>query len=490
MAPGISGFSLYLPPYRVQLESWCEWNNQPWEKFRSVVGRSFRMRAPRQSVYTFAATAVWRLIRDYDIDPTQVGLLALGTESSTDNSAGAVIVKGMVNEALAAAGLPLLARDCEVPEFKQACLGGVYGMKAALRYLATDGRGRQAIVVCADIAEYARGGSGEPTQGAGAVAMLLESDARLLEVDLAGAGSDSDYRVADFRKPFTRFRNQPDRDDGQLQDLPMFNGHYSTSCYIDATHHAMTAMLDKRPGRNLDYFHDIDAVFMHRPYHQMPTTGWVMAYLFTLAHDTDGHDELRALAAGAGVDADRLSAELLAPKPFGITGAQLAENTGDAFPLARRARNQLRKTPLWDTLVREKLGLGSEAMRDLGNLYTAALPAWLAAGLHQALTDGLDLADQDWLALGYGSGDAAEALPLRVVAGWQDAAARINFDRALLGAVDLNETQYVDVHAGRLIDVTPPAHDEFVVDHVGTSNGPDFFDEGVEYYRYVVDSTE
>ena len=486
MAPGISGFSLYLPPYRVQLEEWCAWNDQPWEKFRSVVGRSFRMRAPGQSVYTFAATAVWRLIRDYDIDPAQVGLLALGTESSTDNSAGAVIVKGIVNEALAAAGLPLLARDCEVPEFKQACLGGVYGVKAALRYLATDGRGRQAIVVCADIAEYARGGSGEPTQGAGAVAMLLESDARLLEVDLAGAGSDSDYRVADFRKPFARFRNQPARADGQLQDLPMFNGHYSTSCYIDATHHAMTAMLDKRPGRNLDYFHDIDAVFMHRPYHQMPTTGWVMAYLFALAHDDiDGHDELRTLAAAAGVDADLLIAELLAPTPFGVIGAQLAENTGDVFPLARRVRNQLRKSPLWDTLVREKLGLGSEAMRDLGNLYTAALPAWLAAGLHQALTDGLDLADQNWLALGYGSGDAAEALPLRVVTGWQGAAARINFDRALLGAVDLNETQYIDVHEGRLIDITPPAQDEFVVDHVGTSNGPDFFDDGVEYYRYV-----
>ncbi|WP_104089248.1 hydroxymethylglutaryl-CoA synthase family protein [Cryobacterium sp. N19] len=491
MAPGISGFSLYLPPYRVQLEAWCAWNDQPWEKFRSVVGRSFRMRAPAQSVYTFAANAVWRLIRDYDIDPSQVGLLALGTESSTDNSAGAVIVKGMVNEALAAAGLPQLARDCEVPEFKQACLGGVYGVKAALRYLATDGRGRQAIVVCADIAEYARGGSGEPTQGAGAVAMLLESDARLLEVDLAAAGSDSDYRVADFRKPFARFRNQPARDDGQVQDLPMFNGHYSTSCYIDATHHAMTAMLEKRPGRSLDYFHDIDAVFMHRPYHQMPTTGWVMAFLFALAHDDDGHDQLRALAADARVDADLLLEELLAPSPFHGNGADLAENTGDVFPLARKVRNQLRKTPLWDTLVEDKLRLGSEAMRDLGNLYTAALPAWLAAGLQQALTDRIELTDQNWLALGYGSGDAAEALPLRVVAGWQEAARRINFESALVGAIDLNEAQYIDVHEGRRIEnIAPPARDEFVIDHVGTSNGPDFFDEGVEYYRYVVGSAE
>ena len=179
--PGISGLSLYLPHYRVRLEDWSDWNGEPWGRVQGVVGRSFRMRGPGQSVYTLAANAVWRLLRDYDIDPSRVGMLALGTESSSDNSAGAVIVKGMINDALVAQGRPELARDCEVPEFKHACLGGVYGLKAALRYLSADGAGRLAIVVCADIAEYAIGSSGEPTQGAGAVAMLVDGDGRLLE---------------------------------------------------------------------------------------------------------------------------------------------------------------------------------------------------------------------------------------------------------------------------------------------------------------------
>ncbi|MBC7443516.1 MAG: hydroxymethylglutaryl-CoA synthase family protein [Ramlibacter sp.] len=487
MTPGISGFSLFVPPYRVQLEDWCEWNDQPWNKVQNVVGRSFRMRGPGQSVYTLAANAVWRLIRDYDIDPSRVGFLALGTESSSDNSAGAVIVKGMVNEALNAHGLPQLARDCEVPEFKQACLAGVYGVKAALRYLATDGADRQAIVVSADIAEYARGGSGEPTQGAGAVAMLLESAPRLLEVNLAGSGSDSDYRVADFRKPFARFRGQPPRDDGQMQDLPVFNGRYSTSCYIDATHHAMAAVLRKRAGRALDYFDAVDRVFMHRPYHQMPATGWVMAYLFTLAADAEsGRDQLRAHCADAGIDAELLLAELRAPSPFHGNGAEIGEITGDVFPLSRRLRQHLRSTELWGSLVRDKLGLGSEAMRDLGNLYTAALPAWLASGLQQALAEGLELAGQEWLALGYGSGDAAEALPMRVVPGWQAAAARINFESALNDPIDLTEAQYIALHEGRLGEfVAAEPSDVFVVDHLGTSNGPDFYDQGIEYYRYV-----
>jgi Hydroxymethylglutaryl-coenzyme A synthase N terminal len=125
-------------------------------------------------------------------------------ESATDNSAGAVIVKGMVDQGLRSLGLPALARDCEVSEFKQACLGGLYALKGAARWLACEGQGRTAIAVASDIAEYQRGSSGEPTQGAGAVAFALESSPRLLALDLAGSASASAYRGFDFRKPFAR----------------------------------------------------------------------------------------------------------------------------------------------------------------------------------------------------------------------------------------------------------------------------------------------
>ena len=215
---GISGLAAYVPPYRVWLEDWCEWTGNHWPKTREVVGRSFRLRGQNHSVYTLAATAVMRLIRQYDIDPARVKFLGLGTESSTDNSAGAIIIKGMIDQALVAEGKKPISRSCEVPEFKHACLGGIYGMKGALRHLALDGAGGQAIVVCADIAEYARGSSGEPTQGAGAVAMLLEENPTLAEVDLIRSGSASDYRIMDFRKPMLRFCGQDRSESHQEQD--------------------------------------------------------------------------------------------------------------------------------------------------------------------------------------------------------------------------------------------------------------------------------
>ena len=485
---GISGLALYLPPYRVQLEDWCDWNSQPWDKIRKVVGRSFRMRGPEQSVYTLAANAAWRLIQAYDLDPRDIGYLALGTESSSDNSAGAVIVKGMLDDALSAHGQPAMSRECEVPEYKHACLGGVYALKGALRYLATDGAGRKAIVVCSDIAEYERGSSGEPTQGAGAVAILLESDPALLHIDLSQSGSASDYRMVDFRKPFARFRGQPQRHDGQMQDLPVFNGRYSTSCYVDATREAMNAMLAKRGGgRRADYFHAVDAVFMHRPYHRMPSAGWATAYLFALADgDADNHAELAEYAEKAGVDYDALMQEIAGVTPSMRDRVAAGASGDDAFPLASEVLRGLRGTEVWKNLVGRKLALGSEMMSDLGNLYTAALPAWLAAGFTQAHEDTLALGGQHWLALGYGSGDAAEALPMRVAEGWEAAAARINFRDALGSPVDLNVEQYAALHDGKPADLTPvPAVDEFVVDHIGQTDEPNFHDIGIEYYRYV-----
>ena len=90
---GISGFALYTPPFKVSLERWCEWTGNPWDKVSAVVGRSFRQPGAHESIYTMAANAVLRLIEQYDIDPDEVGFLGFGTESSTDNSAGAVIVQ-------------------------------------------------------------------------------------------------------------------------------------------------------------------------------------------------------------------------------------------------------------------------------------------------------------------------------------------------------------------------------------------------------------
>ena len=483
---GISGLAAYIPPYRVWLEDWCQWTGNQWPKVREVVGRSFRVRGPDQSVYTMAATAVMRLIRQYDIDPARIKFLGLGTESSTDNSAGAIIVKGMVDRALETQGKPPIARSCEVPEFKHACLGGVYGMKGALRHLALDGAGGQAIVVCADIAEYARGSSGEPTQGAGAVAMLLEEDPKLAAVDLINSGSASDYRIIDFRKPMLRFCGQDRSETHQVQDYPVFNGKYSTTCYIDETLHALTDMYEKRGLNASEYLQSLKTIFMHRPYRKMPETGYALAYLFALG--SGGPEDLAELASycyQAGVEPEQLLKEMLS-KPQ-VAGLAVPERHNfEAFPLTMAVFRIFRAARKYRREILDKLALGSDTMLDLGNLYTAALPAWMAAGFEQAADEHRDMAGEEILTFGYGSGDAAEVIPLFVADDWQDATAKIHFADSMKFAVDLNQKQYADLHDGRRVtDLEYLPKDEFIIEKIGRTDHRQFQDMGIEYYRYV-----
>jgi hydroxymethylglutaryl-CoA synthase len=486
---GISGLALYTPPLKVSLERWCEWTGNTWDKVSAVVGSAFRQPAKHESIYTMAANAVLRLIDQYDIDPRQVGFFAFGTESSTDNAAGAVIVRGMVDRALEARGQPRLARACEVPEIKHACLGGIYAVKGAVRYLATDGRGKKAIVVCGDIAEYERGSSGEQTQGAGTVAILLEQDPKLCRIDLANTGTSSDFRGVDFRKPVARhfaidYAPQTER----YADFPVFNGKYSTFCYLDAVTHAARAMFERLDVDPKAFYENVGAIFMHRPFHWMPVNGMTSMYVWALAESEDGRRELAALADVAKVPVAAVLSEIRESRDL-FDGVLTRGIDSEPYPNAAAVVKAARNAPALKAILRDKLRLGSDSMRELGNLYTAALPAWLAAGFEHALKDGVELAGQTLLAVGYGSGDAAEAIPMQVSKHWKEAAAKIGFERALKGAIELTREQYELRHDGQDVEIPYAPSGEFVIERVGHRVTGDFQDVGVEYYRYVPDQT-
>jgi len=485
---GVSGMSLYLPRPRVSLEDWCAWTGNPWDKIRAVVGTGFRCPDTNEDVYTMAANAVLRLILQYELDPRRIRFLGLGTESSKDNSAGAVIVRGMLDRALQHLEMPTLARDCEVPEFKHACLGGVYALKNAVRYVRTEDDDCLAIAVAADIAEYERGSSGEQTQGAGAVAMLVEREAALFEVPLEACGSASQYRGPDFRKPFRRhlLNGNFRRPATALHDYPVFSGRYSTFAYLDETLWAFRAMA-RRTGRSVgELLRSSDSIFFHRPYHHMPLQGLAYLWLDSLA-GAGREDEaaLDSICAAAGVCADQARAELRGdPDLF----AQLVAEgqPRDLYPAASTAAAALRKTDEFRAYVGRKMDLGSETAREFGNLYSSSLPAWLAAGLEQAWQEDREVAGATLLAIGYGSGDAAEAMTLRVVPGWQEAAARMGVEHALAGAVDLSREEYEALHDHRALQpLDYPRDKEFVIARIGNIHEADFQDLGIDYYEFV-----
>jgi hydroxymethylglutaryl-CoA synthase len=316
--------------------------------------------------------------------------------------------------------------------------------------------------------------------------MLLERNPKLLAIDLKGAASATSYRAVDFRKPFIRYTNQ-NPGDGRLRDFPIFNGKYSTSCYIEETMSSLNTFFTKRGVGRAEYIRRLGAVFMHRPYHKMPVAAWTLGYLFALGADGEaGREELAKYASTAGINVDELIAEM-STTPDLVGRALAGELIDEPFPLSAQIAKVFRESETYRNVVDSKMKLGSAVMKELGNLYSAALPAWLAAGLEDAATRGLALEGKDILLIGYGSGDASEALPARVVPGWQTHAAKFFSIAALAEGFDIGREQYEALHDGRkAVGLPEPQVAGFIIDRIGTLNTAKFSDYGIEYYRYVV----
>ena len=482
---GISAISTYVPPYRVDLEKWCEWTNQSWEKVENVIGTGFRMMGPNQTVYTMAANAVLDLILSHEVDPSEIGFLALGTESSTDNSAGSIIIKGMVNKELERRSMKPISNNCEVPEYKQACLSGIYALKNAVRFIKTDAPSLKSIVVCSDIALYQIGASGEPTQGAGAVAALIESNPKIAEVRTSEAGSASDYRHLDFRKPIQYRAKQANGHSDFDLELPIFNGKYSSSCYVDGTLNAMDNMSSKNSGHLANHLRSTKAIFMQRPFKKMPITAFSIAYLYALAHGDDrDHEELSRYINLSKLDQDKILEELL-NKP-NVSDFPETDINRDAFPLTTELVKIIHKEHDFKTNVVSKLSFGSALTTEMGNIYSGSVFGWLSAGLEDALKNGIDLSNEEALMIGYGSGDAAEVIPIFFVEGWQESAKLTPFSNAFESYINLTHKQYLKLRSEKTTNgIDYNLKNEFVVRKIGSEERVDFQDAGIEYYEFL-----
>jgi len=316
--------------------------------------------------------------------------------------------------------------------------------------------------------------------------MLLEENPQLAVVDLIASGSASDYRIMDFRKPMLRFCGQDRSESHQVQDFPVFNGKYSTTCYIDETLHALNDMYEKRDLNSIEHLRSLRTLFLHRPYRRMPETGWAISYLFALAKgNAEDRAELASYCYEAGVDVEAVLTEMIS-KPDVSSLADPERLQFEAYPMAMAVLRTFRASRHYRYEILDKLRLGSDTMLDLGNLYTAALPAWMAAGFEQALEEDSLSTGEEVLTLGYGSGDAAEVIPFFMAENWREAAAKIKFADAMELTLDLDRQQYEALHDGRRIDgLDYVARNEFVIDRVGVNDDRHFADLGIEYYRYI-----
>jgi hydroxymethylglutaryl-CoA synthase len=166
-----------------------------------------------EDIYSLALTTVSSLLRKYNIDPTSIGRLEVGTETILDKSKS---VKSVLMQLFQPSG----NTNVEGVDTVNACYGGTNALFNAVNWVESSAwDGRDAIVVTGDIALYKKGNA-RPTGGAGCVAMLIGPDAPVvMEPGLRGSYIVHAY---DFYKP------------DLTSEYPIVDGHFSIKCYSEA----------------------------------------------------------------------------------------------------------------------------------------------------------------------------------------------------------------------------------------------------------------
>lgn len=181
----------------------------------------------REDIYSMCLTVCSKLLKNYKIDPNNIGRLEVGTETFLDKSKS---VKSVLTQLFPD------NPDMEGVDTLNACYGGTSAVFNSLNWIESSAwDGRDAIVVCGDIAIYDKGAA-RPTGGAGTIGLWIGPDAPIVFDNVRGSYMEHAY---DFYKPdFT-------------SEYPYVEGHHSLVCYVKALDHTYKAYSKKAISKGL-----------------------------------------------------------------------------------------------------------------------------------------------------------------------------------------------------------------------------------------------
>ena len=377
---GILGIEIYSPSTYITQASLEEHSKVPAGKYTIGLGQTaLGITGDAEDVNSIALTVVHSLLEKYDIDPSEVGRLEVGTETLVDKSKSTktVLMQLFPNNT-----------DIEGATIVNACYGGTAALLNAFAWVESDGwDGRYAIVVAADIAAYARGPA-RPTCGVGAVAVLVGRDAPL--------GFDPKERVTHAAHVWDYFK--PDH----TVEYPTVDGALSQTCYYKALedcYERFCAKLEKlspsQPSHQGKEFTATspDYFVFHAPYNKLVQKSYARLFLMDekrkyaklLARrpsavsdaDTSSVDENKKEPEEEEVD-PRPAQQLLLSSPLAkwIVKSKSEEEWAETY-VDRELDSTLNK--MASAAFTEKLLDANHVSKHVGNTYTASVFLGLAS---------------------------------------------------------------------------------------------------------------
>ncbi|MFC0232654.1 hydroxymethylglutaryl-CoA synthase [Vagococcus entomophilus] len=239
MTVGIDKLSFYVPKYFVDLTKLAKKRNVDPNKYTIGIGQEKMSVLPiYEDIVTMGANAARKILTKEDKET--IDMVIVGTESGIDFSkASAVSIHHLLE-------IQPFARCFEI---KEACYGATAAITMAQTYVATHPN-RKVLVIASDVARYGLNTAGEPTQGAGAVALLITSEPRILAFNNDNVFHTKD--IMDFWRP-------------TYSENAMVDGHLSNQAYIDS----FQTVFHKYCQTYQKNLNDFDAMCFHIPYTKM-----------------------------------------------------------------------------------------------------------------------------------------------------------------------------------------------------------------------------
>lgn len=440
MKVGIDSITIDIPKIHLPINTLALNRNIEADKLIKGLGLQ-KMSFPdvHNDVVTFATNAVYQLLQQEQIKPEEISRIYVGTESGVDSSKPiASYITALLEQQFGDGAF----RYCDTLDMTFACIGAVDALQSTLDFIRLNPT-KKAIVVATDNAKYDLNSTGEYTQGAGAIAMLITSNPRVLafsnEVGVSSQG------VFDFFKPRrylskNEILNTTDNPEwfGILEneiaiykEQPVFDGQYSNQCYINRTNEAYFHYKEITK-QNGPLYQNWENILMHLPYCFQARRTFVEIY----AKENQLNDEIKIIA----------------------------------------------KSDDYLEFVNKTIFPSEIASGQIGNMYTGSIFLGLLSTLAYHLQNDTDIINKKMGFIAYGSGSKAKVFEAEVQPKWQSVISKINLFERLDTSTEIDFGTYISLHKKERKQSVLSPKNEFVIDYIEKEN-PVLL--GARYYKFV-----
>lgn len=463
---GIDAIDYYIPNLFVDMQDLSLARDIPYEKLSQGLGLK-KMSIPdsNEDTASLAANALLNLITKNKINPSDIGRIYLGTETGLDSSKPISsyvieIVEDLLSDKFGSRSF----KNCDIVDLTFACIGGVDALENCIDWV-KGGSKRKAIVIATDIAKYHLGSTGEYTQGAGALSLLITENPKMISIsNIWGVASKG---IGDFFKPRrifnkkdifkeaaslmgtnpsdeevleilanngSKFWNSSNKKIEVYKEEPVYEGQFSNESYQERIYEALDHFKNQK---NINFLTEWSFLIFHLPYayhgRKMILEKWI-----------------QWIEENGEID-------------------NLYNEVGQEDSNRKEWLKLVSKSKMFNEFIQKKIMPGELASAEIGNMYTGSIFMALISLLSSALEKGEDIKNAKIGFLSYGSGSKAKIFEGTLESQWEETIKELDLFSKLNNRIKIDIDSYERLHNNESVSPLDSASSSIKLDKIESS---------------------